>query len=871
MKNHLVPMMLVSSMSMSAYSENVSPTVSFPNSAIIMQSESQVRITPVVDDDGLPLDGNKNCSWDILSGTLSAITQSSPISGTYDFNFSLPGTYTLRYIATDGEFETSADLFITVGEGGITKINTHRTIEKAYKDARTIWADIKSNYYLDGAPSPQYVGFNAQDFTLAQDSEVIITLLYDGASLRNSLVWYDDNQSEESGGVIIWNDVATGPDAPLEQGSKASLGLLPQGTDLRFFIIQDGAGVGSTALYQDSSLNPNNTKLVASKFPVERENAVVLAFEDKVDGTDLDDLVIMIEQIPKGLDTPQLDNTIPGTAGLNSDRGSRGVRYLIEEQLSGLDECLGGIFQLPTEETTYSFEVLDDRSSMKYTLGVIPIDSLAELGTPTLLFREEAAKQAITILDDREVNPGDAITFNPHDHNLQGRRVALFVIPNNTIETFLRNPWRYTPKGNGENTKRQPLYSLPEANPDGLDQFFVFHSDTETVITIEDMSRTSSSDELGELSDESFDDIQIKISPALIATDRHNGYYGQTADFSIGYEANDGLAPDIAAYDERSVMKAAKGARRWDLLFSALTQPDGQFLVNEYGESLPISETGAISLNQDYEAGTRADFYIEQQRYGADVIETGIILEDADLIAEGIKMINWGFAQQASDGSFPNTGDAVHSTSLFLEAASRAGLALKRYKSRTYRTTIKEWRRKTHLTAHWFIEADLTGRDVNLEPYGHRYYLRAAALMQASRLTRDKSLDTYANAYAQSGIAVLQADGTMLEKGGFDASYQMVGMAFASRYFATARDSDIREQVSLMMWSGISRFLQEVQPSGEVTILPTSRTATESSRTGAAKRFDFKHTTKALVFAEEGLFMPGAEDIAQSIVDYYDK
>lgn len=94
-----------------------------------------------------------------------------------------------------------------------------------------------------------------------------------------------------------------------------------------------------------------------------------------------------------------------------------------------------------------------------------------------------------------------------------------------------------------------------------------------------------------------------------------------------------------------------------------------------------------MSLNREWEAGKRESFFIEQQRYGADVIETGVILGDEDLVAEGIRMIDWGFERQGGDGSFPGTGDEVHSSSLFIEAAARAGLALERYKPRAYRET----------------------------------------------------------------------------------------------------------------------------------------------------------------------------------------
>ncbi|MDP0491339.1 MAG: hypothetical protein Q7Q71_09850 [Verrucomicrobiota bacterium JB023] len=855
-----------------AASENTPPTISFPPSSFDLREAFVLRITPSCNDDGLPTDGNKRAGWELVSGPANGVTIEVRNQNNYktEFTFSEVGQYTLRFIAFDGEHESSRDCFVDVTASGITNVRGFEVVSSSYKNARTTWTTIRDNYYTTSGPHAAHLGFAEEDFHLDRESEVIVTLLYDGASYRNSLAWFDANDPGPEQGTVIWHDVATGPDQPLDQGSRTSLGLLPAGTDLRFYLIQDGAGVGEQVISQVAGQNPQSREQVAARFPQTAPGSLVVAFEDKLDGNSYDDVVFQVELIPTGDEAAQFDHPVEQLVGLFSDRGSRGVAHLLDgESISASEEIIGGVFQMPHENTTYTFRFLDDRSPMKFTLGFCALDSLTELGAPNLLFREQAILHAVTIMDDRDSNPGQSVTFRPQNHDLLGKRVVLFLIPNNTPAKFLSNPWRYTAMGNGENTKRQPLFSIPEANPGGLDQFFFFERDEETFFTIEDKARAATDGELGEASDSSFDDIQIRVTPALIPTERHQAFFGKTIDYSIGYEANDGLASSIAYYDERRIMKAANGSRRWDLLFSTLTQPDGAYLVSEFGESLPISSTGAVSVNIDYEAGSRSDFFIEQQRYGADVIETGIILNDEPLIAEGIKMINWGFQQQGSDGSFPGTGDAVHSSSLFLEAAARAGLALKNYKSRTYRQTITDWRRKTHLLAQWFIGADEQGRDVNLEPFGHRYFLRGAALAEAARFTRDRSLEADADAYITAAITLQEEDGSTLERGTFDASYHMVGMAFGSRYFATSRNQQLRDDLSLSLWKGISRFLQDVSGDGEVTIAADSRTATEKSRSGANKRFDFKHTTKALVFAEEGLHMPNAEDAAELILSFY--
>ncbi|GHC42170.1 hypothetical protein GCM10007100_03890 [Roseibacillus persicicus] len=863
--------LLLSATSWTQAGENLPPTVSFPLESFERVSPHVLEVQASIDDDGLPADGNKDTAWQLISGSPEGVSISGGNSSKGSFEFHAPGSYILRFIASDGELESSRDFYVGVGDAGITDFRSFEVLDSSYRAARQAWAALREKAYPNGQVSPHAISFDEDDYELEEAREVIVTLLHDGASLRNSLAWFDASDTGESNGRLIWSDVATGPAAPLETGARTSLGLLPAGTKLRFYLIQDGAGHGTTILSQDSQANEGGKVMVAGRFSTGGDSTHYLAFEDRLQGDDsYDDVVLQIEYVEPAHEVLQIPRNLENEEVIASDRGSRGVQALLSrEAMDGSDcEVLGGVFQMPAEDISYTFEFLDDRSSMKFTLGVVALDRIWDLCAPSLLFREQAITDAVTIMDDRSLNPGDSVTFEPANYGLLGKRVIFFIIPNNTKEVYLRNAWRYTPRGNGERTKRQPLFTIGEANPNGVDQFLLFSNETQTLMTIEDYCRAESSGEAGEPSDSSFDDIQIKITPALVETELNGAYYGSTIDYTLGYGSSDGLSPSILNYDLRAIMRNARGSSRWDLLFSTLLQPDGAFLTSEFGESLPISPSGALSVNIAWENGERPDYFIEQQRYGADLIETGVILEDAALIADGIKMINWGFDQQASDGSFPGTGDAVHSTSLFLEAAARAGLALRNYKPRAYRRTIRQWRRKVHLTAHWFASADSAGRDVNLEPFGHRYFLRAAALEQSSRFTRDRTLSTFAEEYISEAISLQDADGTFYERGEFDASYQMVGMAFASRYFSVGRNYSLRQDLSLTIWNGISRFLDEVSSEGEIHIGENSRTATETSRSGAAKRFDYKHATKALVFAEEGLLMPGAEEAAALILNY---
>ena len=112
-----------------------------------------------------------------------------------------------------------------------------------------------------------------------------------------------------------------------------------------------------------------------------------------------------------------------------------------------------------------------------------------------------------------------------------------------------------------------------------------------------------------------------------------------------------------------------------------------QFYGDGSSLSSPPSPTGAIGINIEHESTSDGStvYYIEQQRYGADWIAAGIFENDSTKIDKGLDILNWVFdkiiilqQQDGDDGSsvYRNSGDAVHSTSLFLEAATRAALLL---------------------------------------------------------------------------------------------------------------------------------------------------------------------------------------------------
>lgn len=621
-----------------------------------------------------------------------------------------------------------------------------------YRKARSVWAQTKQQISCrkhDPLLSQARRSFNADDFYLESDMEVIVTYIYDGARARNVLGWYNADTPEDK--RIIWRDASTGRTAPLEQGSKASLGVLPMGTHLRFFLMVDGAREGDLMIYQDAELNPGKTNQVAARLWEGQEGKpFVLGFEDRPNGGDEDfnDVIIQIELRPvegpslyrvnsntgkaslvsqlsvsgaytsvlsdpvtgelllmneaggrlvqvnpftteissqvatdlsgrkieriaysdireslyaydgvtssivrfdfdtgvsdtivdldegqvlldfvydeandrilallsggvadtevfaitnldgqailtklTDVDIPfvgiawdaenrliaydpltgnnyilnpntgstellgdsevesdwmdltsvgqnpdeegappsqlyssgadvvtQHDDVIAGIDGINSNRRGSGLKSVLQQEgMFGSEfEKFHELFYIPLNATELEFEMLKDYGSFKFHFGMFDYSVVDGLVPGSLEWNVTAVENSIGLFDDRITNPGAKVTLDVQELGLAGKVVCFFIVPNNTISVYLRNPWRYSPKGNGNNTKRQPLFTVSAANPGQLDQAMAFGNETNTIFSFEDLTRYNTT-EPGWNSDNSFDDLTFSVTPALEA------------------------------------------------------------------------------------------------------------------------------------------------------------------------------------------------------------------------------------------------------------------------------------------------------------------------------------------------------------------
>jgi hypothetical protein len=321
--------------------------------------------------------------------------------------------------------------------------------------------------------------------------------------------------------------------------------------------------------------------------------------------------------------------------------------------------------------------------------------------------------------------------------------------------------------------------------------------------------------------------------------DRLYSWFTLSAAARKHWEAKPGcqeFRPALEALEDRNLLNAAVLTEYQQILANPLEKSLYHRLANS-----AMAADGAVGVNARWEQDQAPRWYIEEQRAGEPLILAGLIHHDAAAIDAGIKMFNWGFAHQAADGSFHGTGDAFHSTALFVEAVAHASLLLGQSpQAEQYADQVTDWIPKLYEATEWMVRPKVWTTGVAHDaPYTHRYYLDADALGLTSLLVGgDAKLMDHAHELLSQGLARQRADGINPERGGNDSSYQAVGLVYAERWAVYFRNDDFTPAVRAMVERGLPWEESRILPSGAINTEGDTRVGKEPARDGRMKRVD---------------------------------
>lgn len=281
---------------------------------------------------------------------------------------------------------------------------------------------------------------------------------------------------------------------------------------------------------------------------------------------------------------------------------------------------------------------------------------------------------------------------------------------------------------------------------------------------------------------------------------------------------------------------------------------------------------GANGKNVNWERNQAAPWYIEEQRCGEEKVIAGLIKNDAEAIQSGFKMFDWGFARQSADGSFKGTADPFHSTSFFVQSVAHTLLVIQQSpQAGQYADQVAHYKPLVHNAARWMISPKVwkKGNERN-RPYTHRRYLAAAALGLTGKLTDDQDLINYSRKLIMDGLSLQGPDGNNPEKGGYDSSYQMVGLVYAQRWVTYFPNDSLTPRVKAMIDRGLAWEQTRILPTGEISRKGNTRTAgQERGRTGKVKKVDQKSAVRGFAYWASVTGDPRWAAIADQITQYY--
>lgn len=198
-----------------------------------------------------------------------------------------------------------------------------------------------------------------------------------------------------------------------------------------------------------------------------------------------------------------------------------------------------------------------------------------------------------------------------------------------------------------------------------------------------------------------------------------------------------------------------------------------------------------INENAIRENGAAGENYpnfklISSQRSCLDIIQKGIAIQDESLIDLGAKMIEYGFSNMNTDGSFSNEGGTtiktVGANAFFLQAVGHSYLILEKSKYKKYLFRLNELKPKIQLALS-FLENNKDELYRQDSHAANRLAFDAGAFKLNGILLKDYHLQFIGNEFINKYMETQGEDGVFFENGGYDSSYQMVGIRVAFPLF----------------------------------------------------------------------------------------
>jgi hypothetical protein len=267
-----------------------------------------------------------------------------------------------------------------------------------------------------------------------------------------------------------------------------------------------------------------------------------------------------------------------------------------------------------------------------------------------------------------------------------------------------------------------------------------------------------------------------------------------------------------------------------------------------------VERSGAMGVNRGRETGAKknGDWFIEEQRFADTVIGAGVNRNRDDLINAGMLALEWGFAQQSADGSFPCKDNYLGAAYFVAATAHSIWLLETTGYARNYAQRIETIRARLQRAALWLADANRSrAAAAQFDKYSSRYLVTGYALGATARVTGNPALALAGEEMVRSGLAKLHSSGYFPEASGFDVSFQAEALVYGLRYYDHAATAEMRRDMEAPIRRALGWLQSRVATNGVVQTSGNTRSgsAKERDRTGQFRRVSAVAVSRALGLA----------------------
>lgn len=295
--------------------------------------------------------------------------------------------------------------------------------------------------------------------------------------------------------------------------------------------------------------------------------------------------------------------------------------------------------------------------------------------------------------------------------------------------------------------------------------------------------------------------------------------------------------------------------------------PYRSLLAYRAGDST-IASDGAVERN------ISAYQEVSFQRGALWLLARGVVESREAYVDESVRAMEYAFRKQNADGSFTNTlgmtpVQDAEGISFFMQSFARTHdlVGNTTYRAR-YLPRLAALTPRAQTTMNWLASnKPALLQQANYAP--NRLFFDATTFILNGKLLGNSKLTAIGNEFVARGLQAQRADGSFIEGGGYDSSYQATSIGVLTVLLPNIADATLKQQVLAAIQKAIAWEKGRILPTGEVMVDGNARTGLgQEAFMGKIKDVNYAEAAVAMIFGGQVIGDPKATDLGKQVATY---